>query len=124
MKDGRRDAVLEWMRGQKPSLMREAEANLESLLLMETPGRLSAYRDLYSLIVDAFPERVWMAWDGRIHEVEPNHPREECLWCLDEPYEEAHLCPRCGGTGWSKTQPIALDPVELFLLDPVRNKAY
>ncbi len=122
--DGKRDAVLAWLKEKNPSLLERAQKDLNDLFQMETPGRLKAYRDLYDSLVRTFPNRVWMTGDRRIHEVEPTVPQEECNWCRDEPDEEAHLCPKCGGTGVIRDLPLALDPIQLFLLDPVRNRLY
>lgn len=121
IRDGRRGAILSWMNKQKPDLMDGAHQDLERLFQLEPTLRLKAYRDLYDKLLFAFPNRVWMTDDGKIHESEPQTSQEECAWCINEPDEEAHLCPKCGGTGIVRNLPVLLDPLKIFLIDPVRN---
>lgn len=121
VRSGRRESVLVWMKGRNPLLMERAERDLEELFQMDPTLRLKAYRDLYDMLLFEFPNRVWMTDDGKIHESEPKIPQEECTWCINEPDEEAHLCPKCSGTGIVRDLPLLLDPLKLFLVDPVRN---
>jgi len=119
---GHRDAVRSWMGAKFPGELELWEKELNELSQGSHPGRLKRYRDLYDNLQEILPKKVWMTQEGRIHEVEPTLPLEECTWCIDEPDEEAHLCPRCGGTGMGRDAPLMLDPLKVFLVDPVRYK--
>ena len=116
-----RGELINWMKRENEVLTDELQTLLDRCLETVGEEHLRLIRSIYSGLERGFPRLLWTL-DGSRFETNPNSPHiEECNWCVDLPMEEAHLCPKCWGTGVVKDGGmIAIEVDRHFLFNPLR----
>lgn len=114
-----RGSLISWMKRQNEVLTDEFQTLFERCLETYGEEHIHLLRTLYSGLNENFPRLLWTL-DGENFHLTPAEP-EECNWCTDQPLEEAHLCPKCWGSGIVETKSMtAIVLAYHFLLVPLR----
>jgi len=118
-----RGALIAWMKGENEVLTDEMQIRLERCLETEGEECLLHVRSIFSGLQEGFPCHLWTLDGETFMKSPPDMQYEECNWCLDLPMEEAHLCPKCWGTGVFKNRGmIKIEVAYHFLFHPLRTR--
>jgi hypothetical protein len=110
--------IRDWMRRINPTLYDEMTLELERALLDPGGTRVRIGR-IYEGLALGYPRIIWVDEEGSVKAQGAEMSHQVCTWCVDEELEEAHLCPKCWGSGKIPLTPV--DIQTLFLFDPLKR---
>jgi hypothetical protein len=120
-----RGSLISWMKSVDEVLTDELQILLERCLETEGEEHLRHFRAIYDGLSRGFPRLLWTLRGDDFHLGPVSQKEEECNWCPGLPLEEAHLCPKCWGSGIVKSEGmVAVEIAQHFLINPVRARLF